>query len=100
MAKTPSTIPNASKVVSPIANSPLGNEVTGEEIENLEPASFMDELNDRLSAIENARVGLRSGADTNPSFIELPDPSAGGQADAENQNVSFYWESCDVTYTL
>ena len=90
MAGTPSTIPNASKVASPLSVYLDDKEIQGEEIENLGTTDFMDELNGRLSAIEKARVGLRSGVDTNPSLIQVPEPSAGGHADLDNQNASFY----------
>ena len=100
MARTPSTIPNASKVASPLSVYLGDNETHGEEIENLEATNFMDELNGRLSAIEKARVGLRSGVDTKPALIQIPEPSAGGPAGLDNQNASFYREFYDIMYPI
>ena len=96
MTSTPTTIPNASKAASEVLISPSKSN-SGEEIENLNDNEFFDGLQQRLSEIENGRLELRSGVETNPSPIQIPDPSAGNRdIDGEESQVSLLEERLRV----
>ena len=96
MSATPNTIPNASKAASELQVSPPASN-RGEEIENLSGNDFFDGIQQRLAEIESGRLELRSGVETNPSPIQIPNPSAGNiESDREESQVSLLEERLKV----
>ena len=71
MSKTPSTIPNASKAASEVLLTPTKSN-NPEEIENLGSPDIMADVEKRLGEIEQGRVELRSGANTDRSVLVAP----------------------------